>query len=127
MSFVSNMMSFVSNVMDFPAHLAALLLCAPTRSVMLQAAMRGTHNVGLGRLVSVPGTHPRHHAALRWGPSCKHREIYQSPACIYKAERDLSIAGMYVQNRQHIHVPSTALASRPFLPTAVLSCKIHRF
>ena len=31
----------------------------------------------------------------------KQREVYQSPACIYKAERGLSIAGMYIQSRQH--------------------------
>ena len=34
------------------------------------------------------------------------REVYQSPACIYKAiaERGLSIAGMYIQSRQQEHV-----------------------
>ena len=29
-------------------------------------------------------------------PKVRTHEIYQSPACIYKAERDLSIAGMYI-------------------------------
>ena len=36
--------------------------------------------------------------------TCNQREIYQSPACIYKAERRLSIAGMYIQSRD-LHVP----------------------
>ena len=30
------------------------------------------------------------------------REIYQSPACIYKTQRDLPITGMYTQSRQHL-------------------------
>ena len=30
------------------------------------------------------------------------REVYQSPACIDKAGRDLSIAGMYIQSRGSI-------------------------
>ena len=33
------------------------------------------------------------------------REVYQSPACIIQSERErgLSIAGMYIQSRQHLH------------------------
>ena len=41
-------------------------------------------------------------AAILCFRTCNQRQTYQSPACIYKADRDLSIAGMYIQSRQHL-------------------------
>ena len=49
----------------------------------------------------------------------KQTEIYQSPACIYEADRDLSIAGMYIRSRQRSNTYVSLARRRPSRPVVV--------
>ena len=59
--------------------------------------------------------------------TCNQRKIYQSPACIYKAEKDLSITGMYIQSRD-LSIAGMYIQSREIYqsPACIYKAEIYQ-